>query len=60
MDHPATHPVTLSTHPQVGYTHWGQQVFYLQDPVFLSPGESLKGNLKMFRTKVSEMNEDGL
>ena len=23
---PAPNPVTLSTHPKMGYTHWGQQV----------------------------------
>jgi protein arginine N-methyltransferase 1 len=49
--HPAEHKVVLSTAPKVGYTHWGQQVFYFQDPVDLSPGDSLEGTLKMYRTK---------
>merc|ERR1712226_1224142 len=26
-------PVTLNTGPEQGYTHWGQQVFYLLDPI---------------------------
>ena len=27
-ENPAPKPVTLSTHPKMGYTHWGQQVLH--------------------------------
>jgi type I protein arginine methyltransferase len=27
---PLPAPLTLSTGPENGYTHWGQQVFYLE------------------------------
>jgi len=35
----------------VGYTHWGQQVFYLTAPVDLFLGDRLEGTMKMYRTK---------
>lgn len=52
-ENPAPHPVTLSTHPVIGYTHWGQQVFFLGDKIDLYPGDELKGSIVMFRTKDS-------
>lgn len=46
-------PALLSTGPEVGYTHWGQQVFYLQSCIPLIPGETtcLSGSMEMTRTK---------
>ena len=41
--------VVLSTAPEVGYTHWGQQVFYLHKPIDCSPDTKLTGDLIMFR-----------
>jgi type I protein arginine methyltransferase len=52
-ENPAPNPVTLSTHPAIGYTHWGQQVFFLGEKIDLFPGDELKGNITMFRTKDS-------
>lgn len=48
---PAPDPCVLSTHPKMGYTHWGQQVFYLLDPLEVKPGDTLRGTIKMFRTE---------
>jgi len=44
-------PVTLSTSPEVGYTHWGQQVFYFDNAIDCSPGDVVKGNFKMVRQR---------
>lgn len=30
---PVENKIMLSTGPEAGYTHWGQQVFYLEDPI---------------------------
>ena len=46
---PAAKRVTLSTGPEVGYTHWGQQVFYLRDPVDCSGEMTLHGTVEMVR-----------
>ena len=46
---PVEKKVTLSTGPDQGYTHWGQQVFYLQDGIDCSPDTRLHGDLEMFR-----------
>lgn len=48
-----SHPSFLSTGPENGYTHWGQQVFYFQNGIPLLNGETtkLEGSLEMFRTK---------
>ena len=46
---PVTKRVQLSTAPEVGYTHWGQQVFYLKDPVDCSMDTRLHGTVEMFR-----------
>lgn len=46
---PATKRVTLSTGPEAGYTHWGQQVFYLHDAIDCSAETKLHGNVSMTR-----------
>jgi protein arginine N-methyltransferase 1 len=48
-----SHPAFLSTGPEAGYTHWGQQTFYFPSSVPLLRGETvrLQGNLEMTRTK---------
>lgn len=48
-----SHPSFLSTGPENGYTHWGQQVFYLLSAIPLLQGETTKivGTLEMTRTK---------
>jgi len=33
-----TTSVTLNTGPEQGYTHWGQQAFYFQDPIHVGAG----------------------
>jgi len=44
-------PAFLSTGPEAGYTHWGQQIFYFGSCVPLINGETtrIKGNLEMMR-----------
>jgi protein arginine N-methyltransferase 1 len=46
-------PSFLSTGPENGYTHWGQQVFYLLSSLPLLKGEvtRLEGSIEMMRTK---------
>lgn len=46
---PATHPVLLTTGPEGGYTHWGQQVFYFMEPEDGSIGDKLTGTVEMVR-----------
>jgi protein arginine N-methyltransferase 1 len=46
---PVTRRVTLSTGPEAGYTHWGQQVFYLKDPVDCTADTRLHGHVTMVR-----------
>lgn len=46
---PAPKRVVLSTGPEQGYTHWGQQVFYLEKPIDCTPDTKLHGDLEMFR-----------
>mmetsp|Transcript_50110 Transcript_50110/g.121414 ORF Transcript_50110/g.121414 Transcript_50110/m.121414 type:complete len:442 (+) Transcript_50110:137-1462(+) len=47
------HPSFLSTGPENGYTHWGQQVFYFLSGVPILQGETTKivGTIEMMRTK---------
>lgn len=40
---------TLSTGPEMGYTHWGQQVFYLRDPLDCTPDGRVHGSVEMVR-----------
>jgi len=46
-------PTILSTGPEMGYTHWGQQVFYFTSGIPLLRGQTthLTGTLEMSRTK---------
>eukprot|EP00586_Coscinodiscus_wailesii_P014392 CAMPEP_0172514484 /NCGR_PEP_ID=MMETSP1066-20121228/260396_1 /TAXON_ID=671091 /ORGANISM="Coscinodiscus wailesii, Strain CCMP2513" /LENGTH=415 /DNA_ID=CAMNT_0013295173 /DNA_START=213 /DNA_END=1460 /DNA_ORIENTATION=- len=48
-----SNPALLSTGPENGYTHWGQQVFYLQSPLPLIKEQTttLKGLIEMTRSK---------
>jgi type I protein arginine methyltransferase len=54
------HPAYLSTGPDNGYTHWGQQTFYFVQPILVppkinsnqnSPPLRLHGSLELLRTK---------
>ena len=49
IEKPVTKRVQLSTGPEVGYTHWGQQVFYLKEPIDCSMDTRLSGNITMLR-----------
>ena len=46
---PVYRRVTLSTGPDAGYTHWGQQVFYLKDAIDCTPNTVISGTLEMVR-----------
>lgn len=46
--------MVLSTAPHIGYTHWGQQVFFIEDAIELQAGESVNGTISMVRQKDSE------
>lgn len=48
-------PTTLSTGPEMGYTHWGQQVFHLPAAIPVLGGQTtcIAGTLEMMRTKES-------
>ena len=47
----AAEPVVLSTGPENGYTHWGQQVFYLKDGLDCEAGDIIKGDISLVRQK---------
>lgn len=49
VETPAIRRVTLSTGPEAGYTHWGQQVFYLKDPLDCTPESHIHGTVEMIR-----------
>jgi protein arginine N-methyltransferase 1 len=46
---PVKQRVVLSTGPEGGRTHWGQQVFYLPEPIDCVPNTRLHGDLVMDR-----------
>lgn len=46
---PLEHKVTLSTAPEIGYTHWGQQVFYFPEAIEAAQGTKLHGTVSMTR-----------
>lgn len=46
---PIVKRVTLSTGPHAGYTHWGQQVFYLKESISCTPNTTISGELQMMR-----------
>lgn len=48
-ERPCPRPVTLSTGPEVGYTHWGQQVFYLMEPIECHSDSTITGSVAMVR-----------
>lgn len=50
-----SNPAHLSTGPEMGYTHWGQQVFHLPSAIPLLPDQTTRivGSLEMMRTKES-------
>lgn len=50
---PLLYPAFLSTGPENGYTHWGQQTFYLGSSIPLIRGEitTINGGIEMNRTK---------
>lgn len=47
------HPAFLSTGPENGYTHWGQQTFYFLSAMPAMKGETtrLQGSIELMRTK---------
>jgi type I protein arginine methyltransferase len=49
------HPAFLSTGPENGYTHWGQQTFYFLSSIPVLKGETvrLQGTIQMIRTKAN-------
>eukprot|EP01125_Pyxidicula_operculata_P021752 TRINITY_DN8611_c0_g1_i1.p1 TRINITY_DN8611_c0_g1~~TRINITY_DN8611_c0_g1_i1.p1 ORF type:complete len:378 (-),score=91.67 TRINITY_DN8611_c0_g1_i1:68-1057(-) len=49
-ENPATTNVTLSTAPRVGYTHWGQQAFFVQPAKPVFAGDSIEGRIEVVRT----------
>jgi len=48
---PAPMKVTLSTAPHVGYTHWGQQCFFLHPSVPTQDADKVEGNISIVRRK---------
>lgn len=48
-ENPVTKRVILSTGPEAGNTHWGQQVFYLKDAIDTSSGQAIRGIVSMTR-----------
>jgi protein arginine N-methyltransferase 1 len=43
--------VTLSTAPNVGYTHWGQQCFFLHPSIATQGADRVEGNINIVRRK---------
>ncbi|KAL3816909.1 hypothetical protein ACHAXA_009104, partial [Cyclostephanos tholiformis] len=50
-----SNPAHLSTGPEMGYTHWGQQVFHFPSAIPLLPDQTTRivGTMEMMRTKES-------
>lgn len=46
---PVKKRIVLSTGPEVGTTHWGQQVFYLKNAIECTPGTQIRGQVAMIR-----------
>jgi len=53
-ENPAPNPVTLSTAPEKGYTHWGQQVMVLNPPVHCSRGDAVVGSCEVTRQAINQ------
>lgn len=49
VENPCEHRVNLSTGPEVGYTHWGQQVFYLPKAIHCQTDTKITGEMSMVR-----------
>lgn len=54
IENPCVHRVNLSTGPEVGYTHWGQQVFYLPKPIHCQTDTKLTGDMSMLRQNTNK------
>jgi len=48
---PAARPVELSTAPEMGYTHWGQEVCFLRHALSVYAGDTVSGSMSMTRRK---------
>jgi len=48
---PAPNKVTLSTAPHIGYTHWGQQCFFLHPCISTLDADRLEGYVNIVRRK---------
>jgi len=48
---PALSKVTLSTAPHIGYTHWGQQCFFLHPSVAIHDADRVEGYVNIVRRK---------
>lgn len=48
---PAPTPVTLSTAPYIGYTHWGQQSFLVAPPIQVCDGDVVEGEVHITRRR---------
>ncbi len=55
---PAMNKVLLSTGPEAGYTHWGQQVFYLEDSIDCWGEEGAADQDTNFSGSVSMMRQE--
>lgn len=53
-ENPAKKRVVLSTGPEMGYTHWGQQVFYLPKAIECQTGTQIEGTVSMTRQDVNK------
>lgn len=49
VPNPAPRRVHFSTGPEAGHTHWGQQVFYLMDPIDCTPDTEIHGTVALVR-----------
>jgi len=49
VENPVQRRVVLSTGPEAGNTHWGQQVFYLKNAIDCSSGQGIRGVVSMTR-----------
>jgi protein arginine N-methyltransferase 1 len=48
---PAPNKVTLSTAPHIGYTHWGQQCFFLHPSIATLDADRVEGYINIVRRK---------
>ena len=51
---PAVKEVTLSTAPERGYTHWGQQVMIIDPALPVSKGDRIVGNIAVTRQAINQ------